>query len=60
MVEVINKVEPGFGSDLLAFAWYRTASLAGFSGQAAMQLVREGRAGDVLDYGGAVDSVIHA
>ena len=60
MVEVLNKVEPRFGSALLAYAWYRSEPLAGFSGQTAMQLVRDGRADDVLDYLDAVDAGVHA
>lgn len=60
MVEVINKVEPRFGSQLMAYAWYRSEPLPGFSGQTAMQLVRGGRAGDVLDYVDAVDAGVHA
>ncbi|MEC4590086.1 MULTISPECIES: antitoxin Xre/MbcA/ParS toxin-binding domain-containing protein [Nitrospirillum] len=60
MVEVINKVEPRFGSALIAYAWYRSEPLAGFAGQTAMQLVRGGRADDVLDYIDAVDAGIHA
>lgn len=60
MVEVINKVEPRFGSQLMAYAWYRSEPLPGFSGQTAMQLVRGGRADDVLDYVDAVDAGVHA
>ena len=60
MVEVINKVEPRFGSALMAYAWYRSEPLPGFSGQTAMQLVRGGRADDVLDYIDAVDAGVHA
>lgn len=60
MIEVINKVEPRFGSALMAYAWYRSEPLAGFSGQTAMQLVRAGRSDDVLDYIDAVDAGIHA
>lgn len=60
MVEVVNKVEARFGSALMAYAWYRSEPLAGFSGQTAMQLVRAGRADDVLDYIDAVDAGIHA
>ena len=60
MVEIVNKVEPRFGSALVAYAWYRSQPLAGFSGQTAMQLVRSGRAGEVLDYVDAVDAGIHA
>ncbi len=60
MVEVLNKVEPRFGSALLAYAWYRSEPLAGFSGQTAMQLVKDGRANDVLDYVDAIDAGVHA
>ena len=60
MVEVLNKVEPRFGSALIAYAWYRSEPLAGFDGMTAMQLVREGRATDVLDYVDAVDAGVHA
>lgn len=60
MIEVLNKVEPRFGSALMAYAWYRSEPLAGFSGQTAMQLVRGGRADDVLDYIDAVDAGVHA
>ncbi|HPG03399.1 MAG TPA: MbcA/ParS/Xre antitoxin family protein [Beijerinckiaceae bacterium] len=60
MVEVINKVETRFGSALMAYAWYRSEPLPGFSGQTAMQLVRSGRADDVLEYIDAVDAGVHA
>src|ERR1041384_1840084 len=50
MVEIVNKVEPRFGSALMAYAWYRSEPLPGFSGQTAMPLVRGGRADEVLDY----------
>jgi hypothetical protein len=60
MVEVINKVEPRYGSSLMAYAWYRSEPLPGFSGQTAMQLVRNGRVDDVLDYIDAVDAGVHA
>lgn len=60
MVEVLNKVEPRFGSALLAYAWYRSEPLPGFSGQSAMQLVHSNRADDVLAYIDAVDAGVHA
>jgi hypothetical protein len=60
MIEVVNKVELRFGSALMAYAWYRSEPLPGFSGQTAMQLVRNGRADDVLDYIDAVDAGVHA
>ena len=59
MAEVLNKVEPRFGSALMAYAWYRSEPLPGFSGQTAMQLVRAGRAEDVLDYVDSVDAGVH-
>lgn len=60
MVEIVNKAEPRFGSALMAYAWYRSEPLSGFSGQTAMQLVRDGRADEVLDYIDAVDAGVHA
>ena len=60
MIDLLNKVEPRFGSALIAYAWYRSEPLAGFSGQSAMQLVRDGRAHEVLDYIDAVDAGVHA
>ncbi|GAB1583561.1 MULTISPECIES: MbcA/ParS/Xre antitoxin family protein [Phyllobacteriaceae] len=60
MVEIINKLEPRFGSALMAYAWYRSEPLPGFSGQTAMQLVRSGRADEVLDYIDATDAGVHA
>src|SRR5437763_13652233 len=44
MVGVINKVEPRFGSALMAYAWYRSEPPSVFSGQSAMQLLRSGGA----------------
>jgi len=60
MVEVLNKVEPRFGTALMAYAWYRSEPLSGFSGQTAMQLVRAGRVDEVLDYIDAVDAGVYA
>ena len=60
MVEILNRVEPRFGSPLIAYAWYRSEPLAGFGGQTPMQLVRGGQAGDVMDYIDAVDAGVHA
>ena len=56
-----QKGQPRFGSALMAYAWYGPEPLPGFSGrQTAMQLVRSGRADDVLDYIDAVDAGVHA
>jgi len=60
LVEIVNKVEPRFVSAVVAYAWYRSEPLPGFSGQTAMQLVRNGRADEVLDYVDAVDAGVHA
>lgn len=60
MAEVLNKVEPRFGSALLAYAWYRSEPLPGFSGQTAMQLVQANRVDDVLAYIDAIDAGVHA
>ncbi len=60
MIEIINKVEPRFGSALMAYAWYRSEPLPGFSGQTAMQLVLNGQAHDVLELIDAVDAGVHA
>ncbi|WP_370677678.1 hypothetical protein [Pleomorphomonas sp. PLEO] len=60
MVEIVNKVEPRFGSALIAYAWYRSEPLAGFGGATAMALTQQGRAGEVLDYIDAVDAGVFA
>ena len=60
LVEVLNKVEPRFGSALMAYAWFRSEPLAGFDGRTAMQLVQEGKAGQVLEYIDAVDAGVFA
>ncbi len=60
MIEIVNKVEVRFGSALIAYAWYRSEPLPGFSGQTAMQLVQSGRADEVLEYIDAVDAGVHA
>lgn len=56
MIEIENKVERRFGSALTVYAWYRSEPLSGFPCQTAMQLVRNGRADEVLDYIDAVDA----
>ncbi|WP_454888288.1 MbcA/ParS/Xre antitoxin family protein [Sphingobium herbicidovorans] len=60
MIEVITKTSPRFGSPLIAYAWYRSEPLPGFSGQTAMQLVQDGRASEVLEYIDAVDAGVYA
>lgn len=56
LVEILNKVEPRFGSELMAYAWYRSEPLPGFDGRTAMQLVQDGKAQQVLEYIDAVDA----
>ena len=60
MVEILNKVEPRFGSALIAYAWFRSEPLPGFGGQTAMHLVRNDQADRVLDYIDAVDAGVYA
>lgn len=60
MIEVLSKVEPRFGSAIMAYAWYRSEALSGFSGQTAMELVRCDRVQDVMNYIDAVDAGVHA
>ncbi|MGO4169913.1 hypothetical protein [Novosphingobium sp. YAF33] len=60
MIEVINKATPRFGSNLIAYAWYRSEPLPGFSGQTSMQLVQAGRVNEVLEYIDAVDTGVYA
>ncbi|MDI6835502.1 MAG: hypothetical protein QMD99_07280 [Rhizobiaceae bacterium] len=60
MIAVVNKVEPYLGSALMAFAWYKSEPLSGFSGFTAMQLVRNGRSDEVLAYINAVGAGVHA
>src|ERR1700687_6249710 len=49
MVAIINQGEPRFGSAMMAYAWDRSEPLPAFSGLTAMQLVRSGRADDVVE-----------
>lgn len=60
MIEILNRVEPRFGSALIAYAWYRSEPLAGFAGLTPMQLVRHGQAAEVMDYIDAVDAGAYA
>lgn len=60
MVEILNRVEPRFGSALLAYAWYRSTPLPGFDGQTPMHLVKAGDGEAVHAYLDALDAGIHA
>lgn len=59
-VEIVNKVEPRFGSALIAYAWFCSEPLPGLGGQTAMNLVRNDQADRVLDYIDAVDAGVYA
>ena len=60
MVQILSRGEQRFGSALIAYAWYRSEPLAGFSGLTPMQLVRDGHATEVMDYIDAVDAGLYA
>lgn len=60
MMDVLGKVEPRFDSVIMAYAWYRSEPLAGFSGQTAMELVLRDRTEDVLTYIDAVNGGVQA
>ena len=47
MVEILNRVEAITGSQLVAYAWFRSEALAGFGGATPDSLVREGKADQV-------------
>ncbi len=49
-VDIINRVAPWAGSVALAFAWFRSEPLPSFGDKTARELVRDGRAEDVMKY----------
>ena len=59
MIEILSRVSPRCGSDLLAYAWYRSVVLPGY-GVTPMQLVRDGRAAEVHTHLDRVDAGIYA
>lgn len=56
MVEILNRLAPRFGGDLVAYAWYRSQPLPGFAGKTCAALVAEGQAQQVMEYLDAVDA----
>lgn len=50
MIEIINRVLPWTGSELAAFAWYRSQTLPSFGDMTAEALVAQGRAEAVKKY----------
>ena len=60
LVEILQKLEPRLGSCLMAYAWIRSEPLPGFDGRTAMQLLREDKGQQVMEYVDAVDAGIFA
>lgn len=58
--EIIEMLEPRFGSRAAAYHWFRSAPLSGFDGATAEVLVAEGRVQELLDYLAATDGGVHA
>ncbi|MAM00282.1 MAG: hypothetical protein CL583_17725 [Alteromonadaceae bacterium] len=58
--DVLAKIERRVGSEALAHAWYRSKPLPGFDGRTAMQLVKSGKAQQVIYYIDAVDTGVYA
>ena len=50
MLEILNRVERATGSELAAYAWFRSEPLPGFGGMTPDGLVREGHADWVHAY----------
>jgi hypothetical protein len=58
--EFLKFVEPRFGSEIAARAWFETAPLPGFGDLTAQQLVAAGRVSDVLDLISAIDDGVYS
>lgn len=50
MLEILCRVEAEVGSDLVAYAWFRSEPLPGFGGVRPCELVKEGNADMVHAY----------
>ena len=50
MLEILRRVEAEVGSDLVAYAWFRSEPLPGFGGMRPCQLVQGGKADMVHAY----------
>jgi hypothetical protein len=59
-MQIIDRVKPRFATLELAWSWYQTMLLPGFSGLTATQLVEAGRGCEVLEYIDAVDAGVYA
>lgn len=60
MMEIITKLAPRFESAQVAYAWYRSQPIPSFSNQTAMQLVKAGRANEVLEFIDAIDAGVYS
>lgn len=54
MSEIINRVIPWTGSELAAYAWYRSQPLPSFGDATAEELVRQGQGEKVRTYLGRI------
>lgn len=54
MSEIINRVIPWAGSELAAYAWYRSQPLPSFGDATAEELVRQGQGEKVRTYLGRI------
>lgn len=59
-VELLNIMEPRMGGPLMAYAWLRSEPLSGYGDWTAMELLRRGRAREVIDWIDSVDAGIYA
>lgn len=59
-MDILDLIEPRFGSSEDARIWFEQVPLPGFGGQTAQQLVEEGRGSEVRQYIAAVDAGIYA
>ncbi len=50
MLEILNRVQDQAGSELAAYAWFRSEPLPGFGGRTPDQIVRDGEADHVHRY----------
>jgi Protein of unknown function (DUF2384) len=57
--EIISRILTRFGNESEALDWFNSTPLPGHGSATARDLVREGRAQDVLAYIDSVDAGIH-
>lgn len=59
-MDILNLIQPRFGSSKDARIWFEHEPLPGFGGNTAQQLVEGGRGSEVREYIAAVDAGIYA